>query len=601
MCSSTKTSMSDKSTSIESSPKSPRPPAPKPYRFVFGPMRKRLILIFGGVVVFSFLLGYGPGSCIRMSSVATDDSPTVGGMAVKPIELQEARRLAIVQYCLSFGDKPRNNEEDMNLIDRTAWSHVAARRLAERLGMMTGTDELREEIERTFSKDGKYDPVEYERQKGLLAMNFGIGPADFESYIRSNLTVRKLLDVMSAACWIPPFEVHRYMSRYTDSFVLDYAHLPVQVADTDIKITLDDMLSFHEDNPSMFQEPEMRRVNYVAFPLSDYMDETSVTDKEARDLYDRNYEDYISIDTNNLESIIPFEDVRDEIRDEIRTDMARDMAERKAMDLVLAIPTDAVETTKAFDTTCAAYQLEPSLSPYFARYDDVLDIVDAHDFAEATFELIEGDAQRSFSDPVTCGDRVFVLSLDSILPTRTAAFESVSNRVQTLVLSKALAELRESRSQDIADTVKLAVKAGTNFADAVLPFGAEPFRTDPFSLFSPDTNMPQSQAFLTAVASRHAGEFAEPIIETNGVLVAFVAERKPGDLGLDPRYVVHLLKQERGSLVYQDWLAQELKEVDFAGENASRSSDDEPEPDATESEDDSLRSDDQSQVPVDTE
>lgn len=482
--------------------------------------------------------------------------------------------MAIVQYCLSFGDKPRNTEDDVKLVERAAWSHVAARRLAMRLGMRTGMDELREEIERTFSKDGKYDPVEYESQKYLLAREFGIGPADFEDYIRSNLTVRKLVDVMSAACWIPPFEVNRYVSRYTDSFVLDYAHVPVELDETDVRITLDDMLAFYEGNPFMFQEPEMRRVKYATFPISEHMDQVSVTDTDIRNYYDRNYENYVSVDSNDLERIIPFEDVRDEIREEMCAEMASEMAERKAMDFVLAMTPGPSKVILSFDETCSEFGLDVSLSPYFTRYDDVLDLLDARDFAEAAFELVEGDPDRSFSDPIACGDRVFVLSLDSILPTRTADFDAVSNRVQILAVRRAKEDLGTSRSREIADAVKQAVKAGTNFVDAVAPFGADALRTDPFSLFSPDTNMPQSQAFMTAFASRHAGEFAEPVIEMNGVLLAWVAQRQPGDLGLDPRYVVHLLKQERSSLVYQDWLARELKDVDIAGERTTSAADD---------------------------
>ena len=148
-----------------------------------------------------------------------------------------------------------------------------------------------------------------------------------------------------------------------------------------------------------------------------------------------------------------------------------------------------------------------------------------------------------------------------------------TNRQQSM-FHEALSELRKEAEMEMA--------AGSTFSDAMAGLGHTVNTTGYFTVYSPDTtnDFEYVDAIIPGVVALDAGELSEPLPIEDGALLAYVADRQPGNPGnaemLRPQ-VLGALNEYRSGVLMDTWGDYLLDVASFEDLNAPLAAADEQE------------------------
>ncbi len=207
-------------------------------------------------------------------------------------------------------------------VNKRAWNSLAAVKVAERNGVAVSDARLAEAVHRMFAgQDGAFNFENYSR---IVAGELGLTPKDFEAYLRRQMTVRSgvMQTLLGSATWASPVEVEQSLADLTDVFtvkVASFAQDPVAAA----KIKLDDagLRKWYDANLKKLALPERIKIRYVRFDAasSNVLARMTVSEDEMRDYYDAVAADeYKTKDTNGVETVKAFDEVRGQIEKKLR-------------------------------------------------------------------------------------------------------------------------------------------------------------------------------------------------------------------------------------------------------------------------------------------
>ena len=205
-------------------------------------------------------------------------------------------------------------------INRRAWENYAALVVAEKNGIGATDAEVRSTIRRdpSFQANGDFSFALYER---LLREN-SIVPERFEESLKRRLTIMRIGQaVLGSAAWVSPMELDRALADMTDTFTVKVATF-TQDKKAAEAVKLDDagLKKWYDDNSKSLELPERVKFRYVKFDATDAkkLAAMPVTEEELRDRYDVTVDKYTSTDTNGVETVKKFDEVKDEIERDVR-------------------------------------------------------------------------------------------------------------------------------------------------------------------------------------------------------------------------------------------------------------------------------------------
>ncbi len=270
-------------------------------------------IIVGGAFAFDFLVD----DLLRDGKGEPRDSGvgTLGGKAVSSAEFR-----AIAEDIRGFGqnrDWRRSNAE----VNREAWETTAVVEVARRNGLEATDSEVSQAIrtDRSFQQDGQFS---FARYSGLLREN-GLSPERYEEFVKRRLTMMKLAGTALAgsSVWASPMEIEQAVADVTDAFTVRVARFRQAKADADA-VKLDDagLKKWYDDNAKSLELPERIKLRMVKFDAvsSNALAAVTVTEDSLRDYYDVTVDKYTATDTNGVETVKKFEDVRAEVERELR-------------------------------------------------------------------------------------------------------------------------------------------------------------------------------------------------------------------------------------------------------------------------------------------
>ena len=270
-------------------------------------------IIVGGAFAFDFLVD----DLLRDGKGEPKDSGvgTLGGKAVSSAEFH-----AIAEDIRGFGqnrDWRRSNAE----VNREAWENSAILEVARRNGVEATDSEVAQAIrsDRSFQQNGQFSFAAY---NGLLREN-GLTPERFEEFLKRRLTMMKIAGTVlsGSASWASPMEIEQAVADMTDAFTVRVARFRQDAAEADA-VKLDDagLKKWYDDNAKSLELPERTKLRMVRFDAaaSNALAAVTVTEDALRDHYDVTVDKYTSTDTNGVETVKKFEDVRAEVEKEVR-------------------------------------------------------------------------------------------------------------------------------------------------------------------------------------------------------------------------------------------------------------------------------------------
>ena len=225
----------------------------------------------------------------------------------------------VVEDIRGFGQN-RDWHRKTGEVNKMAWEIVAALSIANKDGIEATDIEVSEWIRRdpSFAIDGQFSFTKYQ---AILREN-SLTPERYEAFLKRRLTMLRLSEaVLASATWASPMEIDRTVADLTDTYTVRVARFAQSTEDADkVKIDDADIRKWYDANTNSLALPERIKIRMVKFDAMQpaILAKMVVTEDELHDHYDATIDRYTTTDTNGVESVKKFEDVKGQVEKEVR-------------------------------------------------------------------------------------------------------------------------------------------------------------------------------------------------------------------------------------------------------------------------------------------
>ena len=247
-------------------------------------------------------------------SKASGAAGSLGGEAVDAAIFTD-----LAEEIRGFGQQ-RDWKRDAGEVNRAAWENYAALQVAGTDGLEATDAEVQAMIRNdpSFQQNGGFSFALYQ---ALLRQN-GLTPERFEAFLKRRTTLMRVgQTVLASAVWASPMELDQALADMTDTFTVKVAKFAQEKKDA-AAVTVDDaaLKTWYEDHKKSLELPERVKIRFVKYNATDpiVLAKMVVTEDEMRDRYDVTVDKYTSTDTNGVETVKKFEDVKAGIEKELR-------------------------------------------------------------------------------------------------------------------------------------------------------------------------------------------------------------------------------------------------------------------------------------------
>ena len=270
-------------------------------------------IIVGGAFAFDFLVD----DLLRDDKGDRGDATSVGTLGGENVSASLFRD--ITEELRGFGQN-RDWRRKSSEVNREAWEICAMLEAARRNGLEATDAEVAKAIrsDRSFQKNGQFSFALYQ---GLLREN-SLTPERFEQFLKRRLTMSKIAESgAGSAVWASPMEVEQAVNDMTDLFTVKVARFAEDKKDADaVKLDEEGLKKWYDEHAKSLELPERIKLRMVAFDATDtnVLSKMVVSEDALRDHYDVTVDKYTSTDTNGVETVKKFEEVRDLVDKEVR-------------------------------------------------------------------------------------------------------------------------------------------------------------------------------------------------------------------------------------------------------------------------------------------
>ncbi len=278
-------------------------------------------------------------------------------------------------------------------------------------------------------------------------------------------------------------------------------------------------------------------------------------------LLDTNFD----FEASTLAGYKPFEDVEDEIRATLITRAAVMRAAEAADQYVNELSRSKESRADAPGILAEHYAAELLDIEPITRMEAVDGIDAGEAFNVAAFNLSD-DPDYYFSDPVSGTNHVYVLILEARIPKRIPEFEEIKEEATALARENAVVDALNEYAEAMKDEALAAMKAGTDFDAFMETYGLPVDRPEPFSTAGAEIDSDYGPELIRGILTRNPGEISDIIPVEDGILLAYIKERRAGDpMTFDTirQQIVMSMRRQNSRVLfnnYQDYL---LEEADF--------------------------------------
>ncbi len=463
--------------------------------------------------------------------------------------------------------QPRQLEPEMQqLLRKETWKRLAALQTADEMGLTTSTREM-EAFKRqdpSFQENGEFSQRKFEQ----LAHQRNIPVKLYEGYLRQQITLAKLKDLFQASVWISPLETDRKLRDFTDERTVKCAMFEADKFTEEIDLSEEEVEQFYNDNKDFFRSPEKVSVKYVAFPYSNMLDQAQVLEVDLETYYTDHPDLYTNTNAAGEEIKVSFDEVKEDIRQILKKEEAAYLAYKKADEFVSALtPSNPSDEVPSFTDLAKARNITVSTTELFSAESHPPAITNNPEFVEGAFELDPDVPMRSFSEPVDGKDAVYVLSAHTREPEHTPQLKDVLEDVRKVTARRKQQEAFWEKVQEIREKAVESLEENGDFESLVADMGGNVTTTLTFSAYSDESqDYTYFRSILENTLTLDAGSISDPIQVPEGALLAYVSNRKPGDIQTMERArmeIRDMVARYRAEGVMQDWKEYIMSKTDL--------------------------------------
>ncbi len=426
----------------------------------------------------------------------------------------------------------RGDEEVRRIVDDEAWRRLAALRYAEKLGLRVSNAELVQSIQSdpSFADNGNFS---MQRYQFLIEQQLGIPVSWFEEYIRQEVLLERMREILQSSLWIPASELEENAARFTDTYEVVYVKVPLDTALAPVEVTEEDARRVYDASPDRFLVPEKRRVVYAAFAHDRYLDADEITMRQIEMRYESDPERYVYTDPEtDLEEIRSLDEAADDIRQELAIEEAEAIAAEYAMQLEDELRLLSNEAKGQLSVLAEHMGIGVSTSKWLRADGPVPEGVSAGpSFVQAAFRLSPIDPERSFSFSVPGTNAVYVMQLQEVEAAYVPEFEDVRDDALAFARQDAEEAAYVAYVDELFEGLSEKVQEGHTFVAAADALGLAVTEMKPFTLYDAD---PRDIPFFGDLAPEllplQTGEMTPPVRTVEGAVIAYVQNREVGSI-----------------------------------------------------------------------
>ena len=405
-----------------------------------------------------------------------DEGRSSGGAGLLAGKEVDAKLYSAIAEDVRGIGRQRDWKTDQSEVNRRAWENYAALVVADKAGIKATAAEVRDMIRRdpSFQANGAFSFALYER---LLREN-SITPERFEeSLIRRTTLMRIGQAVLGSATWASPMELDQAIADMTDTFTVKIATFTQDKKSADaVKIDDAGVKKWYDENSKSLELPDRVKIRYVKFDATDKakLAAMTVTEDELRDRYDVTIDKYTSTDTNGVETVKKFEEVKDAIEGEVRQIALVNCFETNLSFKVYAVK--AADGKSRLDEIAAAEGLKVETSdwiapggeyrPGFAKMPSQV-FPGAQGFSEAVAELDSSSEDLRYA-VISSEKAVWLMEKADFSASHIPTFEEAKEVIRPRALSAAKADAFKAEVEAIAKKGAAAVAATKNVSTNIV-------------------------------------------------------------------------------------------------------------------------------------
>ncbi|MBV9876990.1 MAG: SurA N-terminal domain-containing protein [Verrucomicrobia bacterium] len=478
-------------------------------------LRKRqrsLLIIITIVTIVTFIVFLNPST--RMRGGAQSVIGTINGRSISLEDVQKLSNVSELAYGLGLIDLLRHlmpgqnearsrDEENLGL----AWNLLLLRDEAKALQIEPSDNEIRnaEMKLNAFQTDGHFDQAKYQ-QIVAFANTRGLTPADIDNVVADNLRVQDVYRLVTAAAPMPE-SILRHDYELSQA-KMNLAVLSFKAADFKDNHDFPDAAvnSYYQDHSFRYELPEKRKIEYVAFTLTD--NQKKLADKEKQTV---------------LKSLA-------------------DSAE--------AFQQEVSDHPNDFNNKAKEKDLKVEQTGMFTSNDPDPLIAKEQGLVTAANNLSK---EQPITDVIQGADGFYVAKLGDVDPVHVAPLADVRGQVIAAMKADAVH----------ADILK-EMKAGASFLDAAKKAGVTPETPPAFALADPG----QQTAIATLISQNglelSPGETSDVLPQGQDYVFVGMLSREPIDEAKFAEYKKKnssAIEQFYGNLVFKEWLRVALQKA----------------------------------------
>jgi len=483
---------------------------------------------WGAVVVLFCVMFVGVDLVLTLTREEREVKRDAGELGGEPIDAQ------LMQACLNDVRGYGRNRADLTdaEAEAKAYEAYAAIRTAEKNGVKISDAAVAEAVHGMFGGAANFN---FERYRQLVVGELGLTPEQFEDYLRRQMMVREGIQrtLVDATVWTSPMELDQAIDDATDVFTVKVARFRQDKESADA-VTVDEagLKKWYDDHVKKLALPDLCKVRFVKFDATDadVLAKMTVNTNEIWDLYDQ-YKDerYTSTDTNGVETVKSYDEVKDELEKELRQIAAVEFYETSLARRAYANWAEGEDrSVSRLETIAAADGKTVEESGWFAldgSYHEGFTVRStsvcpgARGFAEAVAEL-DPEVEDLRYGVVSSDRSVWLLERAAFSAAHTPSFEEAKGKIDAQALRDAKADAFKAEVEAIAAQGVEAVLA-TKDVSTNLTFAVSELASGAF---------PDQRAIAGAAMKTRKGEVSEfTLTGTGRALLVVCEDRVPGD------------------------------------------------------------------------
>ena len=415
------------------------------------------------------------------------ESGSAGSLGAEPVD--GAEFAALVDEVRGFGQQ-RDWRRNAGEVNREAWENYAALKVAGKDGIEATDAEVQAMIrnDRSFQQNGAFSFALYQ---ALLRQN-GFTPERFEQYLRRRVTLMRIGQaVLASATWASPMELDQALADMTDTFTVKVASFKQEPKDAEaVKVDDAALQKWYDEHKKSLELPERTKIRFVKYSATDplVLARMTVTEDEMRDRYDVTVDKYTSTDTNGVEAVKKFEEVKDGIEKELRqiaavlyyeTNLNNRAYGVKAMGDASRLDEIAKEDGKKVETS-DWFAVDGGFQDGFMRRISQI-CPGSQGFAEAVAELDSSSEDLRYG-VVSSEVAVWLIEKAETSPKHVPTFEEAKDAIRPRALRDAKADAFKAQVEAIAAKGADAVRAVKDISTNIT-FNVSDLRTGGASAF----------------------------------------------------------------------------------------------------------------------